>query len=181
MNFFLWYYSIGILTIAKIAMNYVRYVLHRFNIAGLTRTLISPWKRDISFNTWRGFRPILFAQSLLNNLITRFLGAIVRAIVLAGGFLAILFMGVAVVILSCFAALAPILLVGGSFVVGAMFGTLVGILSFVGAVVVTVIAVLAWHRYLRGHADYTREPEHAPHCMRGRTCSRSRAPRFARP
>lgn len=162
MNFFLWYYSIGILTIAKIAMNYVRYVLHRFNVVGLSRTLISPWKRDISFNTWRGFHPVLFAQALLNNLITRFLGAVVRSIVLAGGFLAIVLMAIAVVILSSFAAVAPLLLIGGSFAVGALFGTLFGILSFLGAVVVTIVAVFAWHRYLRGHADYTREPEHAP-------------------
>ncbi len=162
MNFFLWYYSIGILTIAKIAMNYVRYVLHRFNIVGLSRTLISPWKRDISFNTWRGFHPVLFAQALLNNLITRFLGAVVRTIVLAGGFLAIVLMGIAVIVLSFFAAIAPLLLAGGSFVVGAVFGTLVGIVSFLGAAVVTIIGVLGWHRYMRGQADYSREPEHAP-------------------
>ncbi len=162
MNFFLWYYSIGILGIAKVAMNYVRYVLHRFNVAGLLRTLISPWKRDISFHTWRGFHPVLFAQSLLNNLITRFLGAVVRSVVLAAGFLAIAIMGVLVVVLSIFAALSPLLLVGGSFVVGMLFGTLMGIVSFIGAGIVTVVGVLAWHRYLRGTADYSNEPEHAP-------------------
>ncbi|MFZ1626640.1 MAG: AAA family ATPase [Candidatus Moraniibacteriota bacterium] len=162
MNFFLWYYTTGILSIARIATNYVRYVLHRFNVVGLSRTLISPWKRDISFNTWRGFHPVLFAQALLNNIITRILGAIVRSVVLMWGFGAIVLMGVAVVVLSLFAAVAPLVLVGGSLFIGWAFGTFIGILSFIGAVIVTVIGVLAWHDYEQGHADYSKEPEHAP-------------------
>lgn len=162
MNFFFWYYTIGILSIARTAMNYVRYVLHRFNVAGLTRTLISPWKRDISFNTWRGFRPVLFIQALLNNIITRILGAIVRSVVLIWGFGAIVLMVIVVVALSLFAAVAPLILVGGSVFIGWMFGTAVGVGTFVLAVIVTIIGVLAWHDYERGHADYSREPEHAP-------------------
>lgn len=162
MNFFLWYYSIGILGIVRIAMNYVRYALHRFNVAGLLRTLISPWKRDISFHTWNGFHPILFVRAFLNNLITRFLGAIVRSAVLAAGFLAIVIVGVIVIASSVFAALSPLFLLGGSFVIGMVFGTFAGVLSFIGAVIVTIAAVLGWHRYLQGTVDYANEPEHAP-------------------
>jgi cobalamin biosynthesis protein CobD/CbiB len=123
MNFFLWYYSVGVLSIARIAGNYVRYVLHRFNVVGLFRTLISPWKRDISFHTWQGLHPILFVQALANNLITRFLGAIVRSVVLVWGFGAIGLMAVAVIALSLFAALAPLILIGGSVLIGGLFGT----------------------------------------------------------
>ncbi|QQR78073.1 MAG: ATP-dependent Clp protease ATP-binding subunit [Candidatus Moraniibacteriota bacterium] len=170
MNFFLWYYSVGILSIARIAGNYVRYVLHRFNVVGLFRTLISPWKRDISFHTWQGLHPILFVQALANNLITRFLGAIVRSVVLAWGFGAIVLMAVAVIALSLFAALAPLILIGGSVIIGGLFGTFAGIAAFVVAIVVTIVAVLAWHEYERGRIDYTVQPEHAP--WRGRAMMR---------
>ncbi len=162
MNFFFWYYTVGILGIARIAGNYVRYVLHRFNVAGLFRTLLSPWKRDISFQTWRGFHPVLMFQSLLNNLITRFLGSIVRSVVLFCGFGAIALMGIAVVALSLFAAIAPLLLVGGSLVVGLAFGLIWGVASFVAAFVIVIIGVIAWHEHERSQTDYIAEPEHAP-------------------
>lgn len=162
MNFFLWYYTIGILSIASIATGYVRYVLHRFNVAGLSRTLISPWKRDISFNTWRGFHPVLFAQALLNNIITRILGAIVRSVVLIWGLGAIVLMAFLVAVLSLFAAVAPLILIGGSLLIGWIFGTAIGVGSFVAALIATIVGVLAWHDYERGHADYSAEPEHAP-------------------
>ncbi len=162
MNFFLWYYSIGILSIAKIAGGYMRYVLHRFNVVGLARTLFSPWKRDISFQTWRGLHPILFLQAFVNNIITRFLGAIVRSVVLIWGIGAVILMAFVVIGLSFFAALAPFILVGGSILIGAVFGTLVGIASFIVAIIVTFVAVLAWHEYERGQIDYTQQPEHAP-------------------
>ncbi len=163
MNFFLWYYTIGILSISRIAVNYVRYVLHRFNVAGLSRTLISPWKRDISFNTWRGFHPVLFAQALLNNIITRILGALVRSVVLIWGFGAIVLMVFGVLGLSLFTVFAPLLLIGGSVVVGWIFGTLVGIITFISALGVVIVAVFAWQASLRDQTNYnSQEPEHAP-------------------
>ncbi|MFZ1655159.1 MAG: AAA family ATPase [Candidatus Moraniibacteriota bacterium] len=162
MNFFLWYYTIGILSISRIAGNYIRYVLHRFNIVGLFRTLISPWKRDISFHTWRGLHPILFAQALVNNIITRLLGAIVRSVVLMSGFGAIALMAVLVILLSLFAAVAPLVLIGGSVIIGAVFGTIAGMAAFVMAIILTIVAVLTWHEYERGRIDYALLPEHAP-------------------
>jgi len=162
MNFFLWYYSSGILGIARTAKAYIRYVFHRFNIAGLFRTLLSPWKRDVSFQNWRGFHPILAAEALVNNLVTRVLGGIVRLAVLVFGLVAAVFVGVVVIVFSGFAAVAPITLIGGAFLIGWLYGTSFGIAAFVTAFVIIIIGVLAWHEADRNSRDYTHEPEHAP-------------------
>ncbi|MFA9262364.1 MAG: AAA family ATPase, partial [Undibacterium sp.] len=162
MGFFLWYYTTGILSIARMARGYIRYVFHRFNIFGLFRTLLSPWHRDVSFHTWRGLHPILAMEALLNNIVTRILGAIVRTLVLAVGFGVMVLVGLAVVVASLFAAAAPLLILGGSFFIGISFGLLYGIGAFVGAAIVVVVGVIAWHDSERNARDYTLEPEHAP-------------------
>lgn len=162
MSFFLWYYTTGILSIARIAKDYVRYVLHRFNMAGLFRTLLSPWHRDVSFQTWRGLHPILAAEALINNVVTRILGAIVRLCVIFLGLVVIALVGTAVIALSLFAAVAPILLMGGSFYIGFEFGALAGIGIFVLSAIFVIVGILAWHASERDTRDYTLEPEHAP-------------------
>ena len=48
-------------------------------------TLFSPWRKDVSFHNWRGFQPIKSAQAILENLFSRTIGAIVRAIVALAG------------------------------------------------------------------------------------------------
>lgn len=162
MGFFFWYYTKGIAGIAHIARDYVRYVWHRFNIAGLFRTLLSPWHRDVSFQTWRGFHPILAAEALINNLVTRILGGVMRLAVLVFGLGMIVLVGALVLALSGFALVAPILLVGGSFVLGLILGTVFGIATFLAAAIFVLIGVLAWHESERNSKDYTLEPEHAP-------------------
>lgn len=162
MNFFLWYYTTGLTGIFRIAGNAIRYMVHRFNILGLLSTLVSPWKRDISHDTWRGFRPILFLQSLANNLIVRFLGMLVRLVVVAFGLTLSLITIILAVTLALFSAVAPLFLLGGAFWVGMHFGPIFGGATFLFALGVVILALFGWRDHVRRHTDYSLTPERAP-------------------
>lgn len=161
MNFFSWYFTAGILSVTKVAANYVRSVLHHYNLAGLLKTLFSPWKRDISFIP-KGLHPILWAEAFLNNIITRLLGAIVRMGVILWGLGVLLFIGIVVILVTTFALAAPFILLGGSFVIGQFFGIVAGGTVFILATIVLIVQVLAWQRDSRKHIDFIQYPDQAP-------------------
>lgn len=83
--FLFWYYTRGLREVFVLTVNLARFVVHRFHMGGLLRTLVAPWKRDVSLHTWRGFHPLLFFKMLSNNLISRFLGMVLRVIMLTLG------------------------------------------------------------------------------------------------
>lgn len=86
-NFFLWYYTLGLMATGVVVSNLFRYVFHRFHILTLLATLLSPWKKDVSFRRALGFHPLVFLQTLFENFISRFLGMLVRLAVIATGLL----------------------------------------------------------------------------------------------
>ncbi len=162
MNFFFWYYTTGILGIFRIAMNAIRYTVHRFNILELLLTLFSPWKRDVSHDTWRGFHPVLWLEALTNNLVVRLLGSIVRSIVLTTGLLASLVTIVAAVALTGLAIVAPVFVLGGAFFLGIQFGPMLGGMVFILSLSIVIAALFGWRDHVHRHTDYTLVPERAP-------------------
>lgn len=162
MHFFLWYYTTGLLGIFRIALNAMRYAVHRFNILELLATLISPWKRDVSHQTWSGFRPILFLNALANNFLARFMGMIVRSVMIVIGLTVALATAVGAVSLALFASLAPLFLLGGAWVIGMQFGPLMGGGVFGLALVVVIVGLFGWRDHVRRHTDYSQMPEKAP-------------------
>jgi ATP-dependent Clp protease ATP-binding subunit ClpA len=102
--FIFWYYVEGIQSVFSLFRNFLRFIAHRFNVIGLLSTLISPWKRDMSFHNWRGLHPLLFLKMLFNNFISRFLGMLVRFVMLVAGILLMILV---------FAAGAPFFIVFG--------------------------------------------------------------------
>ncbi|MEK9151304.1 MAG: AAA family ATPase [Patescibacteria group bacterium] len=84
-NFIFWYYTQGLRSAFLLLDNLLRFVVHRFYIGGLLRTLVSPWKRDVSFHNWRGLHPLLFFRRLFDNFLSRFLGMLSRLVMLAIG------------------------------------------------------------------------------------------------
>jgi len=95
LGYIVWYYSDGINKYILVWRNFLDFIWFYFSINFLLKTLISPWHRDVSFSTWRGLHPVLFFQKLVNNLISRFMGMIVRIVtIILGIILAII--GVAV-------------------------------------------------------------------------------------
>lgn len=111
--FLFWYYTRGLRGAFSCFLNLLRFVVHIFFIGGLLRTLLSPWKRDVSSHNWRGFHPLLFLQMLFGNFISRFLGMVVRLIMLAIGSMSLVLafaFGAALLLLY---AGAPICLIAG--------------------------------------------------------------------
>ena len=87
-HFVYWYYTKGLQSALLLLGNYLRFTAHRFNMGGLLRTFFLPWKRDVAFHTWRGFRPIHSLEAIFQNLLTRTLGMLVRFVMLLMGILA---------------------------------------------------------------------------------------------
>jgi len=112
-NFFLWYYTRGLVSLVATLRDVLRFVLHLFHISGLFTTLLSPWKRDVTSKDWLGFHPLRSLQAFAENAVSRFLGALVRGIVLLFG---LFVLGVSAVcslfILLFFVFAPPLLLVG---------------------------------------------------------------------
>lgn len=138
-SFFLWYYTLGLLGVFSVFGNLVRYILHRFHIRGLFLTLLSPWKRDVTFRDWLGFHPIKSLQALFENLISRFLGMIVRLVMVVLG-LGVFGITVCVGLLAiAWYIMAPIFVIGGlvSFFFNPLLGGLfiIGLLGILGAFV----------------------------------------------
>lgn len=86
-NYIAWHYTSGLRKFFSIWRELLVFFLWRFAVIWHIKTLFSPWKRDISRIARRGFHPLLWAQNLIINGITRFLGAIVRSGVILFGIL----------------------------------------------------------------------------------------------
>jgi ATP-dependent Clp protease ATP-binding subunit ClpC len=78
MSFFVWHYTEGLRSFFEIWKNYLEFFWHYFSINRFFETLFSAWRRDISRVAQRGLHPVLFLQAMLENIITRILGAIVK-------------------------------------------------------------------------------------------------------
>ncbi|MFA5871240.1 MAG: AAA family ATPase [Parcubacteria group bacterium] len=111
MNFFFWHYSKGTKKFFEIWRNYLAFFWWYFGVSRMLLTLFSPWKRDISRVGERGLHPILFLQSAFENLITRFLGAIVRLFTAIFGLIAVLLVLVFGVIILVIWLLLPFVLI----------------------------------------------------------------------
>lgn len=112
-NFFLWYYSKGLSSMLLFPVTLFRYVTHRFHILGLLATLFSPWHRDAVSGNWVGFHPLWMLQTLAGNLISRFLGMLVRLVVIVVGLIVLFVSSVVGVVFFLSYLLAPLLLLGG--------------------------------------------------------------------
>lgn len=117
MNLFLfvrWYYRDGIQDGLISVWNILHLVLFRFNILELLKTLVSPWKRDIEYRSWRGFHPGKEFIRLIENVLARFLGFCVRLPVVIFGGIIFLFVSLVTVGLYILFLIAPVLpIVGG--------------------------------------------------------------------
>jgi len=79
-DYFLWHYLQAPRNILRIWGNFLQFFLFYFvPVPQLLRTLFSPWKRDIT-GYGKGFDFKRFFETLAFNLVSRFLGAVVRAL-----------------------------------------------------------------------------------------------------
>lgn len=82
MDFLTWHYSKGIDVYIQKWLRQVRLVNHYYSPSLLIKTLFEPWKRLIEINSRKGFNFQRFFESLMFNIISRMMGAIVRVLLL---------------------------------------------------------------------------------------------------
>ena len=97
-----------------LTINLIRYAAHRFHLGGLLVTLLAPWKRDVTFRDWVGLHPLLALRTIFENLISRFLGMIVRLLVIGVGTGVLVAYGVVGMVALILYMLSPILLIVGT-------------------------------------------------------------------
>lgn len=86
-NFFHWYYNQGVWELLEIWKNFLLFVLRYFSIFELLKTLVYPWHRDVSVQNWRGLHPFRTFELVLENIISRAIGTVVRLITIFAGVL----------------------------------------------------------------------------------------------
>ena len=113
-EYFIWHYSHGAKGLLGIVSNYLKFFWHFFSTGILLRTIISPWKKDITFSNWRGLHILLSLKKFFFNLFARFMGALVRIPVIIISLLAEVFasiLGLAAFILWIFLPIAILLFI----------------------------------------------------------------------
>lgn len=150
MNFLIWHYTQGMKKVLEIWKNYLDFFWWYFGVSRHFRTLLSPWKRDISRTGRVGLHPILWAQSFLENTITRILGGIVRGFVIIFGLLAEIAAIILGILILIFWLAPPLLIVLGigafySFATGFYFSAIFE--SFMLAIAIILI-ILSFRSYL---------------------------------
>lgn len=98
-NFFYWYYSQGVWELLEIWKNFLFFVFRNFSIFRLLKTLVYPWHRDVSIQSWRGLHPFRTLEIIIENIISRFIGIIVRLVIICFGialFIAVIFFGIVI-------------------------------------------------------------------------------------
>ncbi len=77
-SFLRWYIGEGFREFFAIWKRFIVFIPRYFSIGLLLRTLLSPWHRDISLKSWRGFSPVKSTEKFVWNIFSRIIGAIVR-------------------------------------------------------------------------------------------------------
>lgn len=84
-NFIAWHYNESVHELLKIWENFIVFTWQYFSIFELFKTLFSPWRRDVTAQSWRGLHPVRTLELVFENLISRIIGAVVRIFVIVFG------------------------------------------------------------------------------------------------
>ncbi len=108
-EFFRWWYAEGWITLVKKLAARLRNIWYVFSVPTLLRTLFAPWRRIVTYPA-KGFGPMM--RAMVDNLISRLIGFIVRVMVILAatvGFILTVVLGVIFVVLW---PVAPLLIIG---------------------------------------------------------------------
>lgn len=95
MGFLAWHYGEGLKFYVSRYIAAIRVVIHYFSLPLLIPTLFAPWKRLIVVSKKRGFDFIEYFQTLSFNIVSRFMGAFVRILLLITGTVLLVFVMIA--------------------------------------------------------------------------------------
>lgn len=146
-NYFFWHYGDGVRDYLSLWKRFLDLIWRFFSIGLLTRTLFSTWHRDVSLRNWRGFDPLKWATSFLENTFSRVIGAIVRIFVIAIGFAFYALLMIAGLVFLMIYLLAPIVLIVG---VSLLFVESFLLLGSAIILLCLLILVISWRTYYFG-------------------------------
>ena len=89
LRFWAWYYTGAVKSLVKIWKNFIIFVKEYYSIPLLLRTLISPWRRDVTRRP-RGLDIKRLFEVLAFNLISRTIGFILRSIIIVIGLICLI-------------------------------------------------------------------------------------------
>ena len=96
--------------------NYFMFAANYFSVPQLLKTFFAPWRR---YN-WRypkGFDVVEFFNTLVSNIFSRILGAIMRTVLIITGILLQVFVAIAGLVVFIIWLLVPVIAIGGLFYV----------------------------------------------------------------
>jgi ATP-dependent Clp protease ATP-binding subunit ClpC len=109
-DFIIWHYSKGLERFWEVCKNFLEFFWKHFSVRHLLGTLFSPWKRDVSRSMQRGLHPVIWITNLIENIMTRIIGSIVRSGVIIFALFLELFTLIACLALMIFWIFSPFLL-----------------------------------------------------------------------
>jgi len=89
LQFWKWYYTEAVKNLIKIWKNFIIFVQEYYSIPLLLKTLISPWKRDVTRKP-QGFNIKKLLEAFAFNAISRIIGFLVRSITVVFGLICLL-------------------------------------------------------------------------------------------
>ena len=69
--------------------NFLGFFWRYFSIVDLFSTLFYPWKKDVTFRYWRGWKPLKSLEVMVENSMSRLIGAMARSLVILTGLIVI--------------------------------------------------------------------------------------------
>jgi ATP-dependent Clp protease ATP-binding subunit ClpC len=157
MEFIAWYYGLGLKKLIGIWKNYVEFIWYNFSVANFIKTLFSAWRRDVSRVNVRGLHPLIFLQTLVENIFTRIIGAIIKIIMIFIALILELFvtvLGLFVFLLWVTVPLALLFSLGeivASIIYGASILFIFWLITFVISISIIIISLKSFRA---GERDY---------------------------
>jgi hypothetical protein len=109
---FSWYFYEMLKFLLEIWKNYIFFALNYFSLADLLKSIFAPWRR-YKWNYPRGFDLGEFFSTLISNLFSRILGALMRVILIIIGILFQVFVIFAGLIIFLLWLLIPFVAIAG--------------------------------------------------------------------
>ncbi len=110
-DYFAWHYLRAWKELFHVWLNFLWFVIHFFSIPELFQSLFAPWKR-ITEERKRGFSFEDLAAFVIINLLSRCIGAVLRATIIVAGLCVLTLTIIAGVVTYLFWLCAPLIIIG---------------------------------------------------------------------
>lgn len=105
-SYTLWHYGRGIADLVRVWKDFLVFVVNFFSLPQLAVTLFAPYRR-LGEKSGSGFDPAELLSRLFVNTVMRLLGLVIRVVIIAIGFLAVLITAIVAPALFLFWLIAP--------------------------------------------------------------------------